>query len=401
MNILLVGIDYFAYRGSGDKNFWFQLIPQLVNEFDNVFVISFNYRKEKTENQQANITILNVRPYHLGIDIKMDHANFQNKDKCHNHFQKQPRSLIERTITILKIVPMIKKIISENDVKIVHFMDNFGPIMGLIKPLFSHVFFSSSAISYSANGIFQDKYLKYSFKLLNSVVPYSKSYEKKLVEIGIPLQKVHSINWGIKPSNRKIDLFQKNIAKRELGLSSKDTVVLWTGFIQQIREDSLIASLKIAEKVLQKKNKVRFFFTLKPECFKEEYLNHNNDRITVCCTNQEEFNKILSATDILISPVTKRNTIVAPPLSWLECMSIGIPVFTTSVAGAKDVIKHRWNGSVSESCDKIIDDLIMSIEKEDYYEMGQNARNHVEENYNISRIAISYAQFWRKYGKKL
>lgn len=396
MNIILIGIDYFADRGSSDKNFWFQLLPLLSQKIDNICIISFNYRKTKVENQSQGITIYNVKPFHLGIDLKIDAANVHNKEKCHSHFNRQPRSLIERTVSIIKIIPLIRKLAKAHQIKHLHFLDNFGPIMGIVKRVFTSLFISVTAMGYYARGRFHDNYLRHSFRKLDTIIPIAKAYKRKMVTIGIPKDNIRTIHWGINVSvSNSIDIAERNEAKEKLGLPAKYILAMWTGFIQQIGEDSLFASLEIARKILQKSNNVQFFFALKPECFKEEYCKDIQRDMHISSTNQKKFLQILQAADILLSPVPNKASIISPPLTWLECMANYIPVFTTETPGVEDVVKHGSNGYVVASSEQLISGIIECIKNGSYTKMGEKARKLVAEEYNIQCIANEYLNFWK------
>lgn len=396
MKVLLIGIDYFSNRGSGDKNFWHQLMPLLSAEMGSVFVVSFNYRRIQQEFQNQNITIFNVSPAHLGIDWRLDNANVQNKDKCHSHFSRHPRSLVERSASILKIVPLLRKLITEHHIEAIHLMDNFGPIMGWLKYLFPSTLISVSAVGYFAQGALHDTYLSFSFRRLDTVIPYSEAYKEKLIEIGMPVSRLKTIRWGIKTPPIPIGPGDKEKAKRNLGISPETTLVLWTGFIQQIREQDMLIAIQIAQHVLEQTGKAHFFFALKPECYKEEYASYSQVGIHILSTDQATFSKILKASNILLSPLVNTASIITPPLTWLESMAHGVPVITTEIPGVDAVVKNEWNGHVVSSIDQLASVLISCVNTREYHQLGRNARKHVQKYYNVNQIAKEYASFWRK-----
>ena len=385
MNILLIGIDYFSNRGSGDKNFWFQLLPVIANDNLKIVVLSFNYRRIKNEKQKSNIEIINVKPFHLGIDIIKDISNVENKEKCHIHFRKQPRSFIERSLSLLLNINKIKKLVKRYNINNIHFMDNFGPLMGLLSYFVSPIKISITSIGFLARSRFHEKYLSFSLNKINSIVPTTDAYREKLIDCNIDAGSLRTIHWGI-------DVSQFEINKT---IIHQNKIVLWTGFIQQVREESFFISLDIAQNILCKCSDISFIFAFKPECFNKKYLKYNSENIDIKVTNQNEFSNLIKDVDILLSPVTNNKTIVSPPLTWIECMALEIPIFTTHVGGVDEIITHRVNGYIANSNHELISGILESFNFKDYIKMGKKARLFVTKNYNINRIAQQYIELWR------
>ena len=200
--VVLVGIDYFPYRGSSDKNFWHEMIPELRRRAE-IEIISFNYRPNRTDIQDTEngrVRVHNVRPAHLGIDLRPDPSSVSDPNKCHAHFKRQPRSLFEYSVSLLKIRPLLNDLLKGGaKTSVVHFLDNFGPAMRLVRRLPARPRVSASAMGYYARGRYHDRYLRLSFTGLDAVVPYSRAYADKLISIGLPKTSIRPILWGICP----------------------------------------------------------------------------------------------------------------------------------------------------------------------------------------------------------
>lgn len=400
MKLLLVGIDFFGDRGSSDKNFWHQLLPIIAKDLEEIVVVSFNYRICHTESMQPNITIFNRRPFHLGWHFSRKGDGLGNPEKCHSHFSIQPRSFLERTFSVFYMLSFLKRLMNEKRISICHFMDNFGPAMVLPKRYIPRSRFLGSAMGYYAKGNFHDKYLQLSFKELDAVVPYAKEYEKKLEELGIESGKLRTIHWGTKNLS-STDTSKRRKMKGALGFNSDKVLLLWAGYIQQIQERSLLYAIEVAKKVLQESNVVQFIFALKTESYREEYHKFRSDDVWVGPTTQVEFRQLLEASDIFLSPVAKARSIVTPPLTWLECMSHSIPVFTTKSGGVSAVVESGCNGVVASSPDALANAVISSITNRSYIQMGEEAKRHKDKHYCIDTVAKEYIQFWRQQQQKI
>jgi glycosyltransferase involved in cell wall biosynthesis len=398
LKILLIGIDYFSRRCSSDKNFWHRMLPLLAVNLGNIAVISFNYRNIARELQPApgtEIEIFNVRPSHLGFDLRPDPSSVHNPEKCHSHFKSPPKSPVEYWLSFLRIRPLVRQLVTERGITNIHCMDNFGPAMRRMRHWFSPVPLSVSAMGYYARGPLHDQYLQLCYRGLDAIVPFSAAFAQKLLELGLSGQRLHVIPWGIDvESVRGIPTANARAeAKRRLGIDPDHRLVLWTGFIQQIKEPEFHTSMRIAQKTVQHRDDVCFVFAFKPESYRPDYQSFTADRIRVLATTNESFEHLLQAADYLLSPVTNIRSIVTPPLTWLEAMATGIPVITNRVPGAEAAIESEKSGFVAETVDSIVPLLDAALSKTDLGIRAQ-ARSHVLQHYSIARSSIGYQELW-------
>ena len=111
MNILLIGIGYFPYLITGDKNFWFYLTTELSKSVENIFIFSINDQLEKVQKQQCernNIYIYNIkRPFHFNKGYSGTTVTY------YHHLHKPPLEILERSLTLMKIYNRLKKIVKE------------------------------------------------------------------------------------------------------------------------------------------------------------------------------------------------------------------------------------------------------------------------------------------------
>ena len=401
MNILLIGIDYFANRSSGDKNFWRHLLPMMAEKSNRVVVISFNYRTVRVETQPTTghpIQIYNVSPSHVGIDLRPDPSTLGNREKCHSHFKSPPRSPVEYFLSFVRIRSLMRHVIAEQGITNVHCMDNFGPAMRLVQRWVSPIPLSVSAMGYYARGPFHDRYLQLCYQGVEAIVPFSSAHRQKLLDLGLSGRNLFTIPWGqdIGSIGEASTYGERESLKRDLKIPLNHKLILWTGFIQQIREKELYASLDIARDIIQLRDDVYFVFALKPECYHPRYQDFAASQIRIISTTNDVFLSLLRSADFLLSPITNTKSIATPPLSWIEAMAIGCPIATNKIPGVETVVLPGENGLVAESVDAIPDLLDAALLRKDNETMRKNARSHILTNYTISKSAIAYQELWQE-----
>lgn len=347
---------------------------------------------------RQNIQIFNVRPSHVGIDLSPDSATIHNPEKCHSHFKSPPRSPVEYLLSFLRILPLVRRLIAEQNITNVHCMDNFGPTMHLLQRWVSPVPVSVSAMGYYARGPLHDKYLKLCYRGLDAVVPFSVAYRQKLLKLGLPERQLIAIPWGIddKTVGETVTPEERAELKRAFDVGPNAYLVLWTGFIQQIQENELYTSLEIAQRLVQQREDVRFVFALKPECYRPDYEGFAAPRIRLLSTTNETFLQLLRAADYLLSPIVRTQSIVTPPLTWLEAMAVGVPIVTNKLPGVEAVILTGKNGFVAETLGNVAVQLDQALSNENQADIRANARQHVLTHYTIGRSASAYQTLWQE-----
>lgn len=391
--VLLVGFGFYLHRISGDKNFWLGLSRELANRLDKLVIVSVNSSPAKFE-QEGNIYLYNVqRPFHR----KKDDENILKFQ-----FQRHPLpwEILERSATLLKLIPLLKKLIGLHHIKVIHLMDNFGFLTRLIKIAFPGLEVYATAITYNKNGLPPRLYSFYQrmiFGNLDKVVVSSNAFKTKLIEDGFSKEKVEVIRWGISMVNETNKLFDKRGMKEDGKKDPSAKVILWTGFTQQVGVKSLQLSLSLARSIIRKKCSVDFIFTIKPECFPKDWRPFEKEHLRVLATTPQEFLKLLERADLLLAPIDNHRSIVAPPLTWIECMAQGIPIMSTQVPGIDEILKHNLTGFVAKSNDGLQDLMERVLEKEDLLaEVSAKVKELVVEKYNLKNIAQDYLKLWEE-----
>lgn len=380
-NVLLLGFGFYLHTNNGDKNFWLNLCKELSLMLDKIVIVSVNSSPLKFE-QEGNIYQYNF--------LTSFHLNNGGERGTRLQFLKTspPWRVIQRSATLIRLIPFLKKIIKSHQIQVIHLMDNFGFLTGLVKLFFPKLKVYATGITYNTHGFPPRLYSFYQrivFGNLDQVAVSSKAYREKLIQHGFPNKKVKVVRWGVPLGN----------ASDKRKTNHRNKVILWTGFTRQIKEKSFYLSLAVAKNVARKNSEINFLFAFKPECFQERYGLYQEKNLKVITTDHQEFLNLLDKVELLLAPVENSNSTIAPPLSWIECMAKGIPVMSTQAPGADEVLKHCLTGFVAKSNQ----DLEILIEKvtEDkplLKEVSSNAKKWVKENYNLKDIAKDYLKFW-------
>jgi glycosyltransferase involved in cell wall biosynthesis len=391
-NILLLGFGFCLQRISADKNFWLELSKELSSEVNRLVVVSVNSSPIRFQ-QEKNIWLYNIqRPFHKTKD-EGKILRFQ--------FQRHPLywEILERSATLLKLIPFLRKLARLHNIEAIHLMDNFGCSTGLLKLFFPKVKIYATAITYNSHSLPAELYSFYQrivFGNLDKVVVSSQAYREKLLARGFPKEKVKVIHWGVPVENSKENLLLKT--KK----NSSKKVILWSGFTQQIKEESFYHSLSLAQKITKKNPAVEFIFAFKPECFQSKYKAFQGKNLRIVSTTPQSFARILEQTDLLLAPVENQKSTIAPPLTWIECMALGIPIMSTQAPGVNEVLKHNLTGFVAKSNEELEAAVEKVLEEEKHLsEVSQKAKEWVKENYSLKDISQNYLRLWRKDGNAI
>ena len=395
IKLMFISIGYFPFSTSGEKNFFYGLSSLIIREIDSIVFLSINDCPEEISiqrNGEIEIPIFNLkRAFHFSRENK--HLKVIGNNHFYHHLHSPFREISERFLTLLFSLPKIRQIIRKYEINIIHFTDNFGPAMWLIKFSFPKLKICYSPANYEPRRKFYDFYLRSSFSVLDKIFPLTFAYRNKLIEIGLDEKKINVIRWGIKfPDN--VSTEEKEKIRRNLGYQPDDKLFLWTGYIQQINEKDFYQSIQIAKKIVRNMKNTKFLFCFKPECYQDKYKIEENEGIKVL-TNLTNFWQILASADFLFSPIGQVNSTISPPLTWIEAMSLGTPVITTKVGGIDEVILDNKNGFVSDSYDTLYETLVEILRGEDLSLISVKARDFVYQNYNLEQIARKYIDSWK------
>jgi glycosyltransferase involved in cell wall biosynthesis len=393
--VLLLGVGYFPSIISGDKNFFFRLVPIIARSTDELLIVSVNDQQGQT-NQKINgrtVPIYNVRrPLHRGSADCYYAPSGELLDYRHTH--GPVREALEKQAAVVASLPTLGEAIRGRDVRIVHFMDNCGLAMPLVKRVFPQVRVSCSAPNYNQRPLPYRLYLKYSLGMLDRVVPYTEAYREKLQSIGVPASRLHLIRWGVPSRQKTLSQREKEQVRASLGIAASSTLFVWSGYVQQVQEEDFFKTLEIARQLVRQQQRTEFIFAFKPLSYKDAYEQYGEKGITIL-SRITNFLDLLDTADFLLSPISAVNSTVSPPLTWLEAMSLGTPVITTDVPGVRELVTHAETGYVAESFDRLPGVIQQARHDVHRAEVSQAARDIVKRKHNIEDCAAEYVDMWR------
>jgi glycosyltransferase involved in cell wall biosynthesis len=172
-------------------------------------------------------------------------------------------------------------------------------------------------------------------------------------------------------------------------------VYLWAGFIQQIRDQDFRVAHRVATQALTRGLEATFVFAFKPETYRPEYgaMARRESGIHVLATDPLQFAALRRAADVFFSPVVGKDTIIGPPLTWIEMMGLGRPIVTTAVPGAEELVEHDKTGYVARDENGLVDGLFDLHDR--FASMRDACRETVRARYNLLDIRDRYVRLWR------
>lgn len=394
-HLILVGVKYTHRRGTGDKNFWAALVPLLACHFDRITIVSIRHAPVARESSMLDGCAIETRylePF-LGGSEGADPEQVGPRGGSYRRFS----GLVKRQLMVRRIIAELDAIVREHPAPVVHLMDNFGPANRVIaraarrrgaRP-------SVTAIAYERRGRrFYDRFLRISYGGSGlRVVPLSRGLEARLAGLGVDRARITRIPWGVVPGPGS-DGASADSGRARLGLPANGPVVLWAGFIQQVREPDFRRAYALACEAAHNGIESTFLFCFKPDTFRPAYADLHRPElgVHVRATSVEDFSAALDTASLLLSPIFDRDCIVAPPLTWIEAMDRGLPVLTTDVPGAGELVEPGRTGFLATTDAELADGLRTLLGE--HGRMREACRRKVATDYNLRSIAEAYVKLW-------
>jgi glycosyltransferase involved in cell wall biosynthesis len=386
LRILLVGSRILPYRHAGDKNYWLEVIHELGARGHDVDVLSVTL-EPVPEPTPYRCEFVRPIPVHLGGGNRFS-QEYRWLQGTGNYFSK--------TLSFGRIVRSIRRHIRGHRPDVIHFLSNYGPVMALLKPYAMGVPLSISAPTYNGGPLLYDRSLRTSFVGFDRVVPFSDAFGHRLRALGLPTQRLRTIRWAVDPDRyRPPTDSERERARRDLGVQGEEKVVFWAGFLQQMTPRDLEFSVRAAELVMRgASDGWRFFFCLKPEHYDPRFRRFERAGVTVGGSS-ELFHRARTAADVMLSPITDLRSTAAPPLTWIESMALGIPVITTPLPGAEEIVTDGVNGLLvqnPEEAARRLPEFFQSPER--MAEARREARRRIEGRFALSASVTDYVNLW-------
>lgn len=112
--------------------------------------------------------------------------------------------------------------------------------------------------------------------------------------------------------------------------------------------------------------------------------------------NDQDMMAAYNAADVAVFSSREDNL----PNTVLESLSCGTPVVAFNIGGIPEMIRHQENGYLARALDAADlahgVDWVLSLDKDFYKKLSQNARQMALEEFNIEKQAAQYLQFYDK-----
>jgi glycosyltransferase involved in cell wall biosynthesis len=400
LKILLIGIDFSPNYGSHYKNFWLNFAKCLVaaNGVQHVTVLSVNREARRhmiVEAGEKQVSVLNHWPGGLSSFFN---RGWDGQRVPPRFYRQSLMAAVERSLSVISMLPDILNLVKSRGITHIHWMDNFGPMMAFPRVDCPKVRVSATALAYTPGRRGYDAHIRQSYGRLDTIMPITQAYGRKLVSLGLPDSRVNPIMWGVPCQARRTEE-KKASFKKSLGLDSSARVVLWTGPTTNLGNEAVEIAYSVAKTIVEKQDRTNLFFLF---AYKKAWAaecslkcQHSGDNIRVFMTDHDEFLSLLMASDILFAPIVKRGSIVAPPLTWLEAMALGIPVLTNDVLGTEEVVDNGLSGWRVSSDDDFASYLrAWADDPAMLTPLSQGACHLIENSFALEHSVAKYLDSW-------
>jgi glycosyltransferase involved in cell wall biosynthesis len=193
---------------------------------------------------------------------------------------------------------------------------------------------------------------------------------------------------------------EKQELRRKLGLSAKDTIVIFTGRLVSYKGLPLL--LRVWQDIQAKHHNISLLLVGSGgldihNCESElkKFVVENDLQESVHFTGDvHNVHEYLQASDIFVFPTERE----AFGISLVEAMACGLPVIATAAGGIKDILTHQHNGLVVEAGDfqglyaaleYLLTDTALAVR------LGKTARQSVQESYSVQIVARKYVNLFQ------
>ena len=340
VRILAAGTRFFPYPHPGDKTFWLHLLRAFANAGHEIHVINVDRRARPLERLDPGMTFetLPAVPVFFRAGPQAHRYNRESLEigAITNYGSK--------TLTLPHLIRRVEQVRERWSADVVHLVDNLGPaawpfVRRMTGPTFT------TAITYDPRYVLYDSFLFASLSAFTRVAASSDTFRDRLLDVGLDSERVRTIRWGADPQEHAPSSGQAE-AKHLLGVPADHAVAFWSGYIQQITEQDFQAAYAIARAARDRAKTLEVFFCFKPAHFRPSFRALELPGIHIRGDRALDFDQVREAADIMLSPVTRSDSILAPPLTWVESMLRGIPILTTPCGAAGETIPSGRAGEV-------------------------------------------------------
>jgi len=321
-----------------------------------------------------------------------------NIERWGNLAWKLESNYVIKNILFTRAYRWIERTAKDLRIDQIHFIENYGPIQKALSRI--NVAKSITQTHYDPRYPFYDAILRTSLEPFDAIVTGSQHLALRLRE-RCTTKVIRSIPWAVsfdrlnnEPTNGKAN------SKARFGLKADSKVVLWSGFISVAAEErELNLCLKLAKQLVGEIRNLEFVFAFKRHwnnLARAKYKQLEGPGIHIMpLQSRAEFLELVRASDLLFSPCLNKEAIIGVPLTWLECMALGVPIVTTNVPALDEVISNNRNGILLSDLKQAPEVLCQLLhDPADIERLSIGARNTIRSKFGIERAADAYLSLW-------
>lgn len=308
----------------------------------------------------------------------------------------------------IPLIWKLSKIIQDKKIDIVHTHTIRGNFYGRIAAVISrrstilittvHSFLIDE-LGGSQNIALQQKLLykreRYTAKFVDQFISVSKELENKLLEDGIPEQKLRVITHGIRILPEQALSINDNSIRSEFGLSSQEQIIGIIGRLVPVKNHKLF--LMAAKNVLRVVPNVKFLIIGDGPL--RTYLYHltkdlNIPNSVIFTGWRNDIDNCLKAIDILVLCSTTESQ----GLVILEAMSFFKPVIATDVNQVRKTVIDGKTGLLIPSNDlnALVEKMLKLLKDKNLSRMlGEQGRSFVEKSYSLEKMINETVNLYR------
>lgn len=377
---MLLGLRLELRPTSSAHNFWLGMIPEIEKHVEKLLIVSIGGRPPENDSPMPLERLL---PFPLQLIYA---GNPRGNAKLES-------SYLLKTILFSGVYPKILELVKKHQIDLIHLIDNYGPIQ-IAAAQFTAAK-STYQLNYNPRSPLYDEFLRLSLKSFDLVIAGSTALARKLRALQVA-PRVEPIPWAVSLESLEKQTVDYAKVRAGLGLVQGAPVVLWTGFLPHIGKREFLFSLRVAKELVKELPKAQFVFAFKSEHFDERYRSFEEDRIRIISLrSRTEFLQLAGASNLLFSPCLNHRGVLGPPLTWLESMAIGLPIVTTNLPGADELIINGTNGIIIPSPDlaqQALSELLRN--PEDIEGLAIEAKETVRRKFTIKNAAPKYLRAW-------
>lgn len=396
-NLMLFGGDYVPTRKTSEVNFWHDMVDEWKTSFGEIVILSVNRRSVPRERLSDNVILYNVPP----VTLRIAPALSSDPEYTGKTFNSMPAAPLLKTLTFLHRFRFMEELIHRHHIGVVHYMRVFGLFTSLLSGEHPGVITTVTVPTHVDRGFpfhgFYHWFKNRAFKPMDRVVATTHATARRLRSAGLSSERIAVIPWATNDPAVTAGSHCSDIAAK-YGLRADAALVLWAGPLQGTGRKEIDFALRVARLVRSQSRQVEFVFAFKPDRMPAQMRRLSGETgIRMLETNREQFAELLMLAQAFLSPVCNEHRTVAPPLTWIEVMSRGIPVLTTPVDGVDEIIDSGSNGLVAASPEEMAR-FIVSLDESTRRRLGVAARRTVRHRFDVRAIAARYIELWEQAG---